>query len=1569
MKRILGLYLTLIVTGLISFAQTPLSNDFNNPTLIEIQQDCNYNSFTFDQHSGTDLFLPTCYRMYPGASSWFKFTVPQNGMATVKVKLPNQTRFGLAFYHFEAGAYQEIKCNTYYDTEGSLVINANEQFENTEILVRFWQLGTPSSGTIDICILNEGTTFFMPKLLSVDQAGYTPQELVEDVLITGCLTASNITFTGESEQIGYFSDGIPGLDFEIGIIMSTGNVADAPGPNISGSTGDNLGGPGDSDLEAIMSGEAHDAAILEFDFVPASDEVAFEYVFGSEEYMEFANSSFNDGFALFISGGPEGYSNENIALIPGTTTPVSINNINETNNSTYYINNETGADIEYDGLTVTLTARADVTACETYHIKMAITDVSDGIYDSAIFLKANSFTSGESYTVESFNTWSSTSQITRGCTNYIVFYRTEDSPIDEAVPVELDISGTATPDVDYSAIPENLEIPAGEDSLVFYFDAYIVGAPQGDETIILTFENGCPCSTSETQHIITLVDPIDVDAQLDNDGPICVGENATITLTLNSSDPSIIGIEWSTGDVDVNQIVVSPTTTTTYSVNLIYPCDTITVTNTLTVVEPPTVDLGPDIDVEGLITNIDAGIDAGNTGEWTFNSGPGNATVNPQNASNATITVDAFGVYNFTWTETSLAPNCVSSDDININFYHTPTADFYVAPILCFGDLTTVTFTGDIVPGQAVLNWDFGGANVISGTGEGPYVLEYTQGGVHTISLTITEGTATAENEVEILVPYPLDGTLTIVDDPCFQSCGGSATINVTGGTLPYDYSWSSTTNVLNNLCAGDYGLIVTDANDCTFNTNFTIDEPPLLDYDTTYNHIACFGELTGNASITPNGGTPPYSFIWSDGYNLPIHSNITAGQYVVTATDQNGCSVMELFQINQPDLLQVVTNGDFELCENQTINVAGQPIGGTAPYTIYWDNGTGFVVGNQTFELEGHQDVTYSVYVEDANGCISNTATTEIIVSPTMHLSLETQDNTCHGDCDGSALINVTGGIQPFDYSWDSDGPLLNNLCAGLYTITITDHLGCTADTMFNITEPNALQLTVQSVDAPCSYSEGGTATAIVSGGTPPYNYLWETGNTTNELIATEGTYNLTVSDDHNCRLYGSALIEAPEELFVLPLYNPTICIGGEAEVIAQATGGTAHYDFHWQGSDGSEYWGHQIFVNPTTTTTYSLTVTDRNGCTTDGYSSTVTVNPPITIEHIINSVNNVCLGYSTQIELVISGGNGGPYTVTIPGEDGTPEIISSPFDFYPQENTNLIFTVNDLCETPSVQDSIMIYVHEKPFVDFNVGINEGCPGQSVAFNSLDTVSNYEYVWNFGDEVFAFVKNPVHSYEESGMFDVTLTVRDEFGCTDSLTKYGLVTIFPKPYSNFSAEPKTASILNPQIKFLNHSEEALFYFWYYGDGDSTINFRDPVHFFNDMGEYEVMLVSENGYGCTDTAKRSIIIHDEYTIWTPTAFTPNGDGVNDCFKICGNGIDANNFKIIIYDRWGEMVYSTEKFDKDSECSTCSEGAWDGTKRSRKAGDSYYPNGIYYWYATFTDIDGIGHEYRGNVQLLR
>jgi hypothetical protein len=245
-----------------------------------------------------------------------------------------------------------------------------------------------------IIFLSHG--FANSQVLEVN-SGITPEEMVE-LLIGSGLDYDNVVFTGADTSRGSFWGGPGNIGLGHGIILTSGDVALAPGPNQPEKASAANMTPGDADLEMLsQGGPSYDACVLEFDFVPFYEYVWFQFVFCSEEYPEFVGSAFNDVFGFFISGpgisGPYSNNSKNIALIPNTEIPVSINNVNQDVNSEFYVINDSNF-IQYDGFTTVLTAASEVVPMETYHIKLAIGDISDFIFDSGVLLQASSFCSG-----------------------------------------------------------------------------------------------------------------------------------------------------------------------------------------------------------------------------------------------------------------------------------------------------------------------------------------------------------------------------------------------------------------------------------------------------------------------------------------------------------------------------------------------------------------------------------------------------------------------------------------------------------------------------------------------------------------------------------------------------------------------------------------------------------------------------------------------------------------------------------------------------------------------------------------------------------------------------------------------------------------------------------------------------------------------------------------------------------------------------------------------------------------------------------------------------------------------
>ncbi len=399
--------------------------------------------------------------------------------------------------------------------------------------------------------------------------GMTPTQLVQNVLVGSGVTVSNVTYSGAANSIGYFTTGtIPtNLGLKSGVIMSTGNVTQAPGPVSNFASTTNSTGS-DPQLATLIPGyTVYDASVLQFNFIPQSDTIKFRYVFASEEYPEWVNSSFNDVFGFFISGpNPSGgnYNFKNIALIPNTTLPVTINNVNNVSSPYYYyyVDNQgmNGQTIVYDGFTTVLTAWALVTPCVQYSIKIAIGDAGDSSYDSAVFLEENSFSS----TGISINTYYTVPSLglnaIEGCSDATISFVLS-KPATSNYLINYTISGTATNGVDYNQIPSSLSIPAGQDSATITITPIMDNIIEGFETVQFIVQTSACGKDTVT---IYIYDNSTLQATSSPDITIC---NSSTTISVNPNGGlTPYTYNWSNGAGTTQSVTVTPTMSTTYSV-------------------------------------------------------------------------------------------------------------------------------------------------------------------------------------------------------------------------------------------------------------------------------------------------------------------------------------------------------------------------------------------------------------------------------------------------------------------------------------------------------------------------------------------------------------------------------------------------------------------------------------------------------------------------------------------------------------------------------------------------------------------------------------------------------------------------------------------------------------------------------------------------------------------------------------------------------------------------------------------------------------------------------------------
>ena len=417
------------------------------------------------------------------------------------------------------------------------------------------------------------------------------QSLISNTLIGGdCFTISNVTTFGNPLARGTFSNGSTNIGIGSGMVMSTGSIDVLPGPNTQEGADGGFGTfDFDEDLAAlVLDNDMHDLNIIEFDFTPTANTVQFDFVFGSEEYCEYVGAQYNDVFGFFISG-PGISGVQNLAVIPGTGgLPVAINNVNHLSNSIYYVNNSPNLlnclfspanhlpECQLDGWTKPLTALATVIPCATYHIKLAIADVSDYRFDSAVFLRANSFNAGGSVSASPAYQQGLGSAY-EGCAQGAIRFERGNNDLSQPLTVNFAVSGasTATAGDDYTSLVSPVIIPAGQTEILVPINTIADGLAEGSETILLLIDNACQCQQAEVRFLINDINPFSV--HIDQDTTICEGGSTTLTaVTDDGIGPFTYA--WTTGD-STQSIVVSPLVSSAYAVTMTSACGSTAVDN------------------------------------------------------------------------------------------------------------------------------------------------------------------------------------------------------------------------------------------------------------------------------------------------------------------------------------------------------------------------------------------------------------------------------------------------------------------------------------------------------------------------------------------------------------------------------------------------------------------------------------------------------------------------------------------------------------------------------------------------------------------------------------------------------------------------------------------------------------------------------------------------------------------------------------------------------------------------------------------------------------------------------
>lgn len=735
----------------------------------------------------------------------------------------------------------------------------------------------------------------------------TPQQLVQNILVGSGVSVTNVTYnapyTSPGATIGSFITGSSptNLGMTSGIVMASGLVDGSDPVNFANPLGSAstvfnsyLTYTGsDPELESLIPGyTVNDAAVLEFDFYPLSDTIKFRYVFGSEEYPEWVNSSFNDVFGFFVTGpNPAGgsYTNKNIALIPGTTLPVTIDNVNNVIPSypQYYVDNSTGVTIVYDGFTTVLTAWCLVTPCVNYHIKLAVGDAGDQAYDSAVFLEANSFSSNAVSVSQTFTTTLDTMAI-EGCSNDIITF-TLASPATSPYIINYNISGTAINGTDYTIIPASVTIPTGQTSASIIISPNYDGLTEGIETVVLTVQ-ALTCGSSQT-YTFYIRDNTQLMAFAGGDTTICLGGQATLnSFGLGGIPPYTY--QWDNAAGTDSSVIVSPASATTYVVTVRDACGATATADVYVTIGSAIVDAGNDttICLGGTATLVASG---GISYQW---SNGVNIAVNPVSPVQTTV-------YYLTATNV-----CEGYDTVVVTVSPLPVIVASSSPdSICEGTTAILNANG----GTSYL-WSSSPADPsLSGQETFPNpVVSPIQSTVYTATGT---DNFTCTNTASITVntyPAPVANFYATSTDGCVPHTVYffDNSQNVNSATI---YLWQfgdGNTSGLQNpiytyVTYGTYNvtLIVTSGNNCsdtiTYQQLVHVYPAPTADFAASHNFVSIFDPVIGFYDHT-SGYPPPVQWQWSlgDGGTSAqqnfFYTYSDTGQFnvVLTVWNQYGC-------------------------------------------------------------------------------------------------------------------------------------------------------------------------------------------------------------------------------------------------------------------------------------------------------------------------------------------------------------------------------------------------------------------------------------------------------------------------------------------------------------------------------------------------------------------------------------------------------------------------------------------------------------------------------------------------------
>jgi gliding motility-associated-like protein len=685
----------------------------------------------------------------------------------------------------------------------------------------------------------------------------------------------------------------------------------------------------------------------------------------------------------------------------------------------------------------------------------------------------------------------------------------------------------------------------------------------------------------------------------------------------------------------------------------------------------------------------------------------------------------------------------------------------------------------------------------------------------------------------------------TSVNTNCMGN-NGSASVTATGAPGPYAYLWSTgaTTQSISNLSPGTYTVTVSANNGCISNsaTVTVLNVGAAVNITNVMTPPSCGGGNDGSIALTVTGGSPPFNYSWNPNVgNTPTVTNLTAGNYVVTISDELGCTSTALITVTEPPPLVIQPAQTNVSCNGGNNGSATAMVtGGTGTYNYVWTP-----VASTNPSVTGLGVGSYTVTVGDANGC--TTSYTFNITDPAaLQISFPTaSDPLCHGSADGTITASASGGTSPYNYVWSNaaTGATITGLLAGTYTVTVTDANNCILTSSVTINNPDPLFASITSVtNVSCFGLSDGIINASVVGGTLPYTIAWTPtgGNTQIANGLPTGSYLMTVTDANGCIDTVSAFVNQPP-LLTVDIVNSTdaSCYGySDGSAAALIAGGVSPvYTVNWSPVGGNGPVASQIPGG-----FYTINVLDQNNCSA---SDTITIGQPaLFIVDASVTDNQLCFGESTDLSSITAGGIG---TLDFMWNNSQP---TQNLTVTPNQTQYHVIAVTD-DNNCIAWDSVLVVVSPIPVAGFTGG--QACEGLVSTFTNTTTVATGSiatYQWDFGDGVgFSNTMNPTYTYLADGTYNVTLNVVSDMGCTSTITLP--ISIYEVPTVTFNVDNAIGCVTHcvgfTDLTVMTTSTIAM---WDWQANGQQIGSSSNLNYcFTNPGSYDIGLFIQTDKGC------------------------------------------------------------------------------------------------------------------------